>query len=85
VIGQELEDEIFRVFAKQHSEVQIIPTSASTAVRQMIQRAISAPDAPTNPLLGCSSSDDPRSGFVHFFSCLAGPVVANDVLGERLG
>jgi len=43
VIGQAFADEIFRVFARHHPEIRLIPTSVNTEVRQMIQRAISAP------------------------------------------
>jgi len=45
-IGQAFADEIFRVFAKQHPEIHVVASSASTEVQQMIQRALSAPEAP---------------------------------------
>jgi len=40
-IGQAFADEVFRVFAKLHPEVEIVPTHANEAVRRMITRAIS--------------------------------------------
>ncbi len=39
-IGQAFADEIFRVFAKQHPDIKLIPLNANTAVTQMINRAI---------------------------------------------
>lgn len=38
-IGQAFADEVFRVFRLKHPEVELIPLSASAAVRQMITRA----------------------------------------------
>ncbi|HJT53158.1 MAG TPA: STAS-like domain-containing protein, partial [Candidatus Angelobacter sp.] len=38
-IGQAFADEIFRVFAQQHPEIQILPIRANTEVRRMIERA----------------------------------------------
>jgi hypothetical protein len=38
-IGQAFADEIFRVFAKRHPEIELHPTHASSAVRRMIERA----------------------------------------------
>lgn len=38
-IGQAFADEIFRVFANAHPEVELIPTNAVPAVQQMIRRA----------------------------------------------
>lgn len=40
-IGQAFADEIFRVFAALHPEVEIVPMNANEAVRRMISRAIS--------------------------------------------
>lgn len=38
-IGQAFADEIFRVFAQQHPEINIVPVKANTEVRRMIERA----------------------------------------------
>lgn len=38
-IGQAFADEVFRVFAAQHPEVEILPTGTNEAVRRMISRA----------------------------------------------
>ncbi|MFV2081420.1 MAG: STAS-like domain-containing protein [bacterium] len=38
MIGQAFSDEIFRVFAQQHPEIQFIPTKANSAVKRMIER-----------------------------------------------
>lgn len=44
-IGQAFADEIFRVYARQHPDIHVIPTSADTEVRRMIQLVISADEA----------------------------------------
>jgi hypothetical protein len=41
-IGQAFADEIFRVFATTHAEVELIPIAASKEVQQMIARALAA-------------------------------------------
>lgn len=38
-IGQAFSDEIFRVFAKQHPEIELIPIHANSQVKRMIARA----------------------------------------------
>jgi len=38
-IGQALADEIFRVFANQHPEIELLTTHANSAVKRMIERA----------------------------------------------
>ena len=38
-IGQAFADEIFRVFARQHPEIELIPINASSETRKMISRA----------------------------------------------
>lgn len=38
-IGQAFADEIFRVFANEHPEVELVPVHAATEVQQMIRRA----------------------------------------------
>ncbi len=38
-IGQAFADEIFRVFAKQHPEIEIIPCKANSEIKRMIERA----------------------------------------------
>jgi anti-sigma regulatory factor (Ser/Thr protein kinase) len=43
MIGQAFADEIFRVFANAHPNVELIPTHAKPAVQQMINRVTSAP------------------------------------------
>lgn len=43
-IGQAFADEIFRVFAQAHPEVELIPMHAGTDVQQMIRRAEAARD-----------------------------------------
>lgn len=40
-IGQGFADELFRVFAKAHPEIELIPVNCSVAVQQMIVRALS--------------------------------------------
>ena len=40
-IGQAFADEVFRVFANQHPEMELIPVNANNAVTQMIRRALS--------------------------------------------
>jgi hypothetical protein len=43
-IGQAFADEIFRVFANAHPEVELIATNAAPDVQQMIRRAEVARD-----------------------------------------
>lgn len=38
-IGQAFADEIFRVFANEHPEVELVPVNAAASVQQMIRRA----------------------------------------------
>jgi len=38
-IGQAFADEIFRVFAKEHSDIELVPYHANSQVKRMIQRA----------------------------------------------
>lgn len=38
-IGQAFADEIFRVFAQQHPEIELVPVHANSAVKRMIERA----------------------------------------------
>ncbi len=38
-IGQAFADEIFRVFARSHSEIEVVPFHANAEVQQMIQAA----------------------------------------------
>lgn len=40
-IGQAFADEVFRVFAKQHPDMELLPVNASDAVRQMIRHVTS--------------------------------------------
>ena len=40
-IGQAFADEIFRVFQRQHPEVQLVHVNANSAVKRMILRALS--------------------------------------------
>ena len=50
-VGQAFADEIFRVFAQRHPEIQFIPMHASSEVKRMIARAISGltdPDLPVS-------------------------------------
>lgn len=51
-IGQAFADETFRVFAKQHPQIELIPLRANKTVQQMIQRALTRsdePDTSSNP------------------------------------
>lgn len=50
-IGQAFSDEIFRVFAQRHPEIELIPINANSQVKRMIERARggSLPDLPENP------------------------------------
>ena len=41
-IGQAFADEVFRVFAKEHPGVDLVPVRANAEVRQMIQRILAA-------------------------------------------
>ena len=41
-IGQAFADEIFRVFAHEHPDIQLVPIKASSEVRRMIERAKAA-------------------------------------------
>lgn len=41
MIGQAFADEIFRVFAQQHPDIQLIPIKTNSAVKRMLVRAIS--------------------------------------------
>ncbi|HZX35522.1 MAG TPA: DUF4325 domain-containing protein [Thermodesulfobacteriota bacterium] len=53
-IGQAFADETFRVFARQHPQIELIPINANKTVRQMIQRALAGaeePDTSSNPTL----------------------------------
>jgi hypothetical protein len=43
-IGQAFADQIFRVFAREHPETELLPVNASPAVQQMISRARSQRD-----------------------------------------
>ncbi|MEO0768411.1 MAG: DUF4325 domain-containing protein [Cyanobacteria bacterium J06649_4] len=40
-IGQAFADEVFRVFQKQHSDIELVPVSANEDVMRMVKRAIS--------------------------------------------
>lgn len=42
IIGQAFADEIFRVFAQKHPEIQLLPCYANSAVKRMIARARSS-------------------------------------------
>jgi ribosomal protein S4E len=39
IIGQAFADEVFRVFANEHPQIEILPIRANPAVLQMIQKA----------------------------------------------
>lgn len=52
-IGQAFADEIFRVFANQHPNIQLLPLHENSEIKRMIQRVTS-----TNSMSGASSSDD---------------------------
>ena len=41
-IGQAFADEVFRVFDRQHPEIELTAVKANAAVRQMIDRALAA-------------------------------------------
>lgn len=43
LIGQAFADEIFRVFAQQHPEIELVPIEANSAVKRMIERAKQRP------------------------------------------
>lgn len=56
-IGQAFADEIFRVFAQRHPDIQIFTSKANSEVKRMIERAKSGaiaevPTQPQQPLLG---------------------------------
>jgi len=40
LVGQSFADEVFRVWARQHPEVALIPTDMSDAIAFMVERAI---------------------------------------------
>ncbi len=46
-IGQAFADEVFRVFAKQHPHIEIIPINANEAVKQMIDRVMEFVEYPS--------------------------------------
>lgn len=49
-IGQAFADEIFRVFAREHPDIEIVPTHAAPEVQQMIRRAqVALAQQPGNP------------------------------------
>ena len=49
-IGQAFADQIFRVYANEHPEIQLIPMNAAPEVDQMIRRARAAqPEVPVSP------------------------------------
>ena len=47
-IGQAFADEIFRVFANEHSNIELIPIHANSEVRRMIDRVRASP-SPSDP------------------------------------
>lgn len=49
IIGQAFADEIFRVFAKEHPNIELVPIHARSEVRRMIERATSTVSALENP------------------------------------
>jgi hypothetical protein len=48
-IGQAFADEVFRVFARQHPNMELLPINASDAVTQMIRRVESNTEEITAP------------------------------------
>lgn len=46
-VGQGFVDEIFRVWARQHPEVELIPTNMNAPIEFMVQRVIAVDSAPT--------------------------------------
>jgi anti-sigma regulatory factor (Ser/Thr protein kinase) len=44
-IGQAFADEVFRVFARAHPEIRIVPVNTAPAVAHMIRRAVNTPSA----------------------------------------
>lgn len=57
-IGQAFADEIFRVFAQQHPEIEIIPFKANSEVKRMIERARSRDTMTMAELADMVPSDD---------------------------
>ena len=45
LVGQGFADEVFRVWARQHPEVALIPTAMNEAVAFMVERAIAGASA----------------------------------------
>lgn len=43
-IGQAFADQIFRVFARQHPEIELVPLNTNTGVANMVKRALAAKD-----------------------------------------
>jgi len=41
-IGQAFADQIFRVFAREHPEIELVPVNTNAEVKRMIQRALAA-------------------------------------------
>ncbi len=50
-IGQAFADEIFRVFARKHPEIELTPIHANSAVKRMIERAKSGAAADDGPAI----------------------------------
>jgi DNA-binding transcriptional ArsR family regulator len=61
LIGQGFADEMFRVFANQHPEINLVPHKANTAVKRMIERArsnlIPPDDAPNQLVIPLAAAD----------------------------
>ena len=58
-IGQAFADEIFRVFANAHSDVELIATHAVPEVQQMIRRAEALRDEQSGPMVVAMSRTEP--------------------------
>ncbi len=57
-IGQGFADEVFRVFAKDHPEIQVLVTDANPEVQKMINHALAGGRALTEPTAAAEGSPD---------------------------
>jgi STAS-like domain of unknown function (DUF4325) len=57
-VGQAFADETFRVFAKEHPDIQLVPHNANSQVKRMIERARTAGASLGTPI---SADPDPSS------------------------
>ncbi len=57
-IGQAFADELFRVFAKEHAGIDLVPVRANAEVKQMIQRVLAAAEEDRSAKRDASSEEN---------------------------